>query len=157
MTTAPGSGYISCKRTPGQLEYLLTCPGARMSAFLLEQQGQPRGYGLLAHIAGQTRLADLQLAGPAGPSDWTAAYSLAIAAAKADPEACELVTFAGLPHRAEALMACGFRVTHSEPVYLLDPRKRLVQDPANPMLALDLQMADGDEFFLYDPARPYWT
>ena len=157
MTVAPESGYISCKRTPGQLEYLLTCPSARMSAFLLEQQGRPRGYGLLAHIAGQTRLADLQLAGPAGPADWTAAYSLAIAAAKADPDACELVTYACLPHRAEALTSCGFRLTHSEPVYLLDPRKRLVQDAASPMLALDLQMADGDEFFLYDPARPYWT
>ena len=148
---------IACTRTPEQIEYLLTCPQARMSAFAIEQQGRPRGYGLLAHIAGQTRLADLQLTAPADAADWAAAYSVAIAAAKADPEACELVTYSCLPHRANALTACGFRAMHSEPVYLLDPRKRLIKDPANPSLPLDLQMADGDEFFLYDPARPYWT
>ena len=148
---------IACTRTPEQIEYLLTCPQARMSAFAIEQKGHPRGYGLLAHIAGQTRLADLQLTAPATALDWAAAYSVSIAAAKADPEACELVTYSCLPHRAEALAACGFRAIHSEPVYLLDPRKRLIKDPANPALPLDLQMADGDEFFLYDPARPYWT
>lgn len=151
------SKYIACKRTPERIEYLLKCPNARMSVFVMEHQGRTRGYGLLAHIAGQTRLADLQLAGPSSAADWAAAYSLSISAAKADPEACELVTYSCLPHRAEALTACGFRATHSEPVYLLDPLKRLIKDPANPALPLDLQMADGDEFFLCDPARPYWT
>ena len=148
---------IACKRTPAQLDYLLTCPHARMSAFVIEQEGRPRGYGLLARIGGQTRLADLQLAGPASAADWVAAYSLAITAAKADPEACELVTYACLPHRARALAACGYRALRGEPVFLLDPRKFLIKDPANPTLGLDLQMADGDEFFLFNPEQPYWT
>ena len=151
----PVEGWIGCRRTVGMLNYLLDCPAARMSAFLIEREGKPCGYGILSHVRGQTRISDLHVT-PGSPENWRNAYALAVEAARRDPECAEVVSWVSAGFRRTALQSCGFRALGSEPVFLYDPRKRIVP-PDDAALPLDLQLLDGDEFFLADALYPYST
>jgi hypothetical protein len=111
---------VVCERTPGSLDYFLACPAAQMDAYLLERDGTPVGYFLLSRVGSQCRIADLWIRSPDGPA-WAEAYAAATAAARADPRITQITTAASLPLQTGALEKVGYRRTHAEPAFVLDP------------------------------------
>jgi hypothetical protein len=115
---------LVCARTPESLNYFLACPAAKMDAYLLERDHAPAGYFLLSRIGGQCRIADLRI-GSADALEWVEAYTIATAMARTDRQIHEVVVGACSPLQSDALQQAGYRRTHSEPVFVLDPERRL--------------------------------
>ena len=115
---------VVCARTPELLGYFLACPAAKMEAYLLERDHSPVGYFLLSRVACQRRIADLWIHSPDGHA-WTEAYATATATARADPQISEVTAAVSWPLAASALQQVGYRRTHAEPVFVLDPDRRL--------------------------------
>ena len=126
---------VVCARTPESLAYFLTCPAAQMEAHLLA----PAGYFLLSRIGRQCRIADLWVRS-ADRHEWAKAYAAAAAAARTDPDTTEVTVAASLPLQTGALEQAGYRRTHAEPVFVLDPG-RLLEDRND--LAVSLLENDG--------------
>ena len=135
---------IRCRRTPKVLNYLLACPVAAVSAFLLVRGTQPQGYYILSRVGYQMRIADLSVNSDS-PADLQAGYSLAARTAAADPAVSEVLTAVSTEMAREALARNRFRLLDRRSVLMLD-RKGLL-DGAPP---LDLQLLDGDEFYLHN-------
>jgi len=115
---------VVCARTPELLSYFLACPAAQMDAYLLERDGKPAGYFLLSRVGNQCRITDLWIRSPDGHA-WTEAYATATAAARTHPRITEVTAAASLPLQTGALHQLGYRRTHSDPVFVLDPDRRL--------------------------------
>jgi len=130
---------VVCARTPGLLGYFLACPAAKMEAYVLELGRTPVGYFLLSRVGCQCRIADLWIRSPDGQA-WAEAYAAATAAARTDPRITEVTAAASLPLETGALQQSGYRRTHTEPVFVLDPNRRL-GDRSD--LALSLLENDG--------------
>lgn len=145
------AGFTATERTPPLLNYMLACPGAAFSGFLLRQSERVRGYFLLCHVAGQTRIADLRVDSE-DAEDWYAAFALATRQAAADPATCEILAVSSIRPGVAALHRCGYRFRRHDPIFLLDPRRRLA---AAPPLNLDLLV--GDEAYLHVPSYPFET
>jgi hypothetical protein len=143
--------FPSTRRTPALMNYLLQCPGAVMSAFLMRHGGHPRGWFVLARVGGVMRIADLRVAS-SNPEDWRAAYALATRAGLADPDGCELIAAAATPLSQEAIRQSGFRLRRKDPVFLLDPKGLLL-----PHAPLEVSLIDSDAAYLYNPEYPYLT
>lgn len=131
--------------------FLLRCPGVQFEYWSLLKNRRPRGFFLLARAEGQTRLADLRVVSN-DAEDLAGAYSVAVRAARADPQACELVAVAPDLEVASALEANGFRPRGATPVFVRDP-KGLLGDAKR----LRLSMLDDDSAFLKFPQHPYST
>jgi hypothetical protein len=112
--------------------YFMACPAAPMEGYLLEREGAPVGAFLLSRVGDECRIADLRTNG-----DWVGAYQAAVAAAG---NVTRIVAAASVPARTEALEQAGFRRTHSEPVFVLDPESRL---PAE----LSVSLLENDGFY----------
>ena len=125
---------VTCARTPELIDYLLACPAAQMESHTLEH-----GSFLLSRVGHECRIADLWLQ-PARPQDWAAAYSSAVAAAAVNAHTVQVTAAASHQPQIEALRQAGFRHTHSEPVFVHDPDRRL-GDPSG--LALSFLENDG--------------
>jgi hypothetical protein len=154
VTLVAGSAdprYTFAYHSTEMLDFALRCPQANCRAFLLRERGETRGYFLLSRLAGQGRVADLRIASTAD-RDWAAAYSVALAAAAADPAACEVSAVSSTELTRTALAANGLQLSGERPIWFYDPRRLLVDGPA-----LQLQAIESDAFFLYDPANPYVT
>jgi len=145
------SPFPSTRRTPGLMNYLIACPGAKYSAALVRHKGDLRGWFVVSRAGGQARIADLWLDSNL-VDDWTAAYSLALRAAMADPEAYEIVAAASIPLAVEAAAAAGFRVHHSEPIFALDPKMLLPSSPA-----INVNLLESDGAYHLNPVYPYLT
>jgi hypothetical protein len=141
--------FPSTRRTPALMNYLLQCPGAVMSAFVMHHKGDPRGWFVLARVGGVVRIADLRVAS-SSPEDWRAAYALATRAGLADPEGCELIAAASTPLAEGAIRHSGFRLGRADPVFLLDPKGLLL-----PHAPLEVSLVDSDAAYLYNPEYPY--
>lgn len=115
------TGQVVCARTPESLAYFLACPAARMEAYLFDGAA---GYFVLSRVGSQCRLADLWIRS-AEPQVWAQAYAAATAAASADRTTTEVTAAASQPLQTEALQQAGYRHTHAEPVFVLDPTARL--------------------------------
>lgn len=115
---------MACARTPALLAYFLACPAAAMEAYLLQRGPTPVGYFLLSRVGCQCRIADLWVRS-ADLRDWAAAFSAATAAAGADPRVTEVTAATSSPLQAGALAQAGYRRTHTEPVFVLDPDRQL--------------------------------
>jgi hypothetical protein len=129
----PQPGLVSpavCYRDAALLNYYLACPAARMEGYLLERDGVPAGYLILAAIQGDCRIADLWVQSP-DPADWAAALELACAGR---PE--NRISVAGIA-------ASGFHLIGRQPVFVKDPRRSFPPD-----LHVALAMADNDAFYL---------
>lgn len=111
---------VVCARTPELLGYFLTCPAAKVEAYLLERAQTPAGYFLLSRVGRQCRIADLWIRS-ANRRDWAEAYAAATAAARSDPHTNEVTVAASSPLETGALRQAGYRRTHAEPVFVLDP------------------------------------
>jgi hypothetical protein len=145
------ASFTATARSPALLNYLLGCPGAAFSGFLLHQGDRLRGYFLLCHVAGQTRIAEVRVDSE-DAADWQAAYALATRQAAADPDTCEILAVASIRPVTESLRRHGYRFRRHDPIFLLDPQRRLAGVPD-----LNLDLLVGDEAYLHVPAYPFET
>jgi hypothetical protein len=132
------TGQVVCARTPQSLGYFLNCPAAKIEAHLLERAQTPAGYFLLSRVGRQCRIADLWIRA-ADRQAWAEAYATAAAAASKDLHTTEVTVAASAPLQTGALEDAGYRQTHAEPVFVLDPDGRLGTND----LAISLLENDG--------------
>jgi hypothetical protein len=144
-----GSCFTAPARGAALLNYMLRCPGARLSAYLVKEAGATRGFFVLAHVGGQTRIADLLLDSTEA-GDWTAGYALALGEAARNPRTCEVTAAASTPLGKAALLDAGFRSRGYEPVWIGDPEHALPE--AAP---LHISMLEWDGAYLYNPSDPF--
>jgi GMP synthase-like glutamine amidotransferase len=144
---ARAAEFTPARRSPELLNYMLACPGAAFSGFVIREGGQARGYFVLSRAGGQTRIADLWTSG-----EWPAAVSLAAREAARDRATCEVTAVASVEPLRRAIEANGFQGRGAAPVFLYDPKGLLATAPP-----LDVQLLDGDECYLNNPADPFWT
>ena len=130
---------VVCARTSESLNYFLACPAAKMDAYVLERGPTPAGYFLLSRVGCQCRIADLWIRS-ADPREWAEAYGAATATARTDPHNTEVTVAASSPLQTAALERAGYRHTHTEPVFVLDPGS-LLGDRSG--LAVSLLENDG--------------
>jgi hypothetical protein len=150
ILAADRSDWVFGERTPGLLNYVLSCP-ANCRGFVLMHNGEARGHLLLSRMGGQSRIADLWVASEQ-EADWTAAYTTAIGAAEEDPDCCELAAGCSDVLTRTALEASGFHFYNEKPLWLFDPAGQLANAPP-----LHVQGLESDGFFLHDPQNPYLT
>jgi hypothetical protein len=84
--------------------------------------------------------------------DWQAAFALATRQAAADPATCEILAVSAIRQGIEALSRNGYRLCRHDPIFLLDPQRRLEGAPN-----LNLDLLVGDEAYLHVPAYPFET
>lgn len=113
-----------CARTRESLCYFLDCPAAKMEAHRLESGQAAVGYFLLSQVGRQCRIADLWIRSE-DRRDWAEALSAATAIARTNPDITEVVAAVSSPLEIEALEQAGYRRTHTEPVFVLDPGRLL--------------------------------
>lgn len=138
-------------RTPSSLNYMLSCPAAEFSGFLIIADQEPRGYFMLAKLGEQTRIVEIRLDTKDQPS-WAAACKLASHVAAQDSAISEIIAATSETSIATAFQQIGFRLRRSDPIYAYDPRGLLEDAPP-----VGLSMLDGDVCFLTDPDHPYLT
>jgi hypothetical protein len=143
------TSFISPRRTAAGLNYLLNCPAARFSGFLVSQGGRLRGYFLLTQVGGQVRIAEMRMDTEA-PEAWNAMCAVAAQTAAENPEACEIVAGSSIDSIGKLWLQANFTHRITDPIFCYDPRNLLNFGPA-----LDLNVADCDFCLLNDPASPY--
>jgi hypothetical protein len=131
--------HVVCARTPESIGYSMACPAAEMDAYVLERGHTPAGYFLLSRVGDQCRIADLWIRSPDGQA-WAEAYAAATAVVRANPRITQITAAASLPLQTGALQRAGYRRTHTEPVFVLDPGRLL---GGRNDLALSLLENDG--------------
>lgn len=110
------------------LDFFQACPAAAIEGYELEDASGPVGRFLLSRIGDECRVADLwsdDLPGAYAAAVQTAGGATRIAAATSSPE------------KASALEQAGFRQTHTEPVFVNDPKGMLPEHPAVGLLEND--------------------
>jgi hypothetical protein len=140
--------FTASIRTWDAVKHLISCTAAEFSAFLIRQNGQPRGYFLLTRIGHQVRVSDIRLS-TCDRETWQSACSTALETAAQDPEVAEIVAAASVPLVQELWQKAGFAHRRTDPILCYDPAHRLPSGP------IDLTLADGDLCFLSDPQFPY--
>jgi hypothetical protein len=140
-------------KTAAVLNYMLQCPAAEFSGFVVSESNQLRGYFMLARVGGQARIVDLDLQNDAHrPDDWRAISLLAAHTAVQDPRTAEVIVGTSRAEIGESFKQIGFWRRRVEPIYYLDPGDRL---PAG--VEFDLSLIDNDFSFLYNPRHPYMS
>jgi len=142
--------FTTTLRTPALLNYMLECPGAAFFGFVVQQRGRVRGYFLLSHVAGQARIADVRVDSE-DAADWLAAFTLATRQAAAHPATCEILAVTSIRQGTGALRRLGYRFCRQDPIFLLDPQRRLTG------AELNLDLLVGDEAYLHVPGYPFET
>ena len=146
----PVRGLAVTERSVGLFHYLLSCPGFPMHLYVVESGSCVRGYFLLASVAGQARIADCWM-DSAEPADWRALVLCAVAQARHEPQAAEVVAYASDALLAGALRSCGFDARFELPV-----RVRPSVADAMPQGTLRVQMLDTDDAFLFLGRHEHW-
>lgn len=137
----PGIGVA--ERSAALFAYALACPIVPMELYLVERAGLARGYFLLASAPGQVRIADCWMDSDS-PEEWRALLGCAVAQAREDPQAADIVGWANDGLTASALRACGFRAGLASTIQL-----RPATGAALPAEPLRLQMLDSDAAYLH--------
>jgi hypothetical protein len=148
---APTGDLSVFERGEHLFHYILACPIAPTGLYVMQREGQPRGYFLLSFARGQARLADYWMQS-GDPADWRALIQCAVREASKHPAAAELAVWASDADAAERLRECGFHARGTLPVQILAPR--------NPELAertLRVQMLDNDAVYLHGPRSAFWV
>jgi hypothetical protein len=141
--------FRSPRRTAAGLNYLLRCPAARFSGYLVSQGQQPRGYFLLTQVGRQARIVDVRM-DTEDRESWRAVCALATRCAAEDPETCEVVAASSVEAIGEAWLQSGFAHRKTDKIFCYDPRNLVTSGPL-----LDLNVADCDFCILNAPAFPY--
>jgi hypothetical protein len=141
----PKPGVVSeivCFRDAALLNYFLKCPAGRMEGLLFYNQGQLAGYGIVAYIRDECRLAEIWIDSPR-ENDWTAAFLLAMdhAAGASGVTRTVLGVSAKIPQLAA--QAAGAYLCGRQPIYIKEPKSLLPET-----LDLSLGMLDTDAFYL---------
>jgi hypothetical protein len=139
----------SSRRTAAGLNYLLSCPAARFSGFLVSQAQRLRGYFLVTKVGRQARIVDIRVDSEDQES-WGAICALAACSAAEDPEVCEIVAASSIDVTGEAWLRAGLVHRETDQILCYDPRSLLTPGPS-----LDLNLADGDLCILNEPLSPY--
>jgi hypothetical protein len=129
--------------------YFLACPSIEFQLYLALKDGSPQGGFLLSFAPGVARIADLWVVEPS-TDRLEAMYRLALVAAYSTGHAAEVVSYASIDSRADALGRCGFRA-------LIESDLMAYSATGCPTEAIDCQMIDNDAAFLYDLAPEYLT
>lgn len=140
---------IAPRRTAAGLNYLLSCPGANFSGFLVTQAEKSIGYFLLAQFGRQARIVDLRIDRKDGES-WQSVCALAAATAAENPETCEVVAGSSNEAIGNLWLRTGFKTRRTDPIFCFDPQNVVGSGPQ-----FDLTLADGDMCFLSEPGSPY--
>ena len=143
------TGSTAPRRTAAGLNYLLSCPGANFSGFLVTQAEKPIGYFLLAQLGRQARIVDLRIDRKDGKS-WQSVCALAAGTAAEDPETCEIVAASSNEATGNVWLQTGFTTRRTDRIFCFDP-----QNLAGSRPQFDLTLADGDMCFLSQPGSPY--
>jgi hypothetical protein len=143
--------FTPCKRIPEMLNYMLRCPGATFSAYLLRKGHELRGYFILSYVGGQCRVADVLLNSNV-PADWRAAYAAATRIAAENPETCEVQAASSIQLVSDAILQNGFHLREHCPIFLWDAKGLLAEAPP-----LHINLLDGEGSYLRDPAHPFLT
>ncbi len=151
LTPALLAAFTPPARSAALLNYMLRCPAAKFSGYLLRASGRPRGFFLLSSVGPQTRIADL-FTDSADPAAWTAAYALASRAAQDQPQTCEIAALASIGVAREALAGNGFRPRGGDPAWVFDPNQLLA-----PHRPLHMTMLEWDGSYLYNPENPFMS
>jgi hypothetical protein len=130
--------------------FLLECPITPAEFYVVEKDGQPRGYFVLALAVAQGRIVEAWME-PGSTGDWRALYSLAIRQAAKHPELREVVTVVTNDAAArEGLMYAGFRPRGELPLCsMFRERDR----PGE----IRYQMVDNDNAWQHDGSSYYWS
>ena len=145
------TGMALLERSVELFRYVLSCPIVPFSLFAVERAGQIEGYFLLATAPGQVRIADCWMSSEE-PAAWRALILCAIAQAKQDPQAAEVVAWANDRLLTAALGACGFHARFRVPVQILP-----ANEAAMPPVPLRVQLLDSDAAYLNPRERVFWA
>ena len=144
-------GTAIFERTVDIIAYLLKCPITPLEIYSVAKDGSDRGYFLLAHAPGQTRIADFYVDSE-DREDWRALIQLAVSRAARNPDAAEVVAVGSDAVTRQALLDCGFHARGDSALRIL-PRTG-VELRAGP---IRFQMIDSDAAFLHENRRAYWA
>lgn len=147
----PTRGMAVLERTVALFRYVLACPIVPLALYAIERAGRVRGYFLLASAPGQVRIVDCWVDSDER-ADWRALILCAVAQARRDGQAAEVVIWASDPLLADALGECGF---HARQVVAV--RLRVAEGAPMPPLPLRLQILDNDAAFLHEGVAHYWA
>jgi len=139
------------ERSVGLFRYMLRCPIVSMQLYALERAAQLRGYFLLASAPGQVRIVDCWV-NSGDPSDWRSMLLCAVAQAKQDAQASELVIRASDPLLTTVLLRCGFHRRGETPI-----RLRPARETPMPASLLRIQMLDNDAAFFHEGRDEFWA
>jgi hypothetical protein len=143
------SQEISPLRTIRGLNYVLACPAAEFSGFVVRDSARLVGYFILANVGHQSRIVDFSVA-----SDHPHALPMLCAAAArtaaADRRVAEIIAGASSEKGQNPWQQLGFRPRRQDPILYLDRRKLLSSETI-----LHLNLVDGDLAFMYSPDQPY--
>lgn len=145
------TGMALLERSVELFRYVLSCPIVPFTLFAVERAGQIEGYFLLATAPGQVRIADCWMSSEE-PAAWRALILCAIAQAKQDPQAAEVVAWANDRLLTAALGACGFHARFRVPVQILP-----ANEAAMPPVPLRVQLLDSDAAYLNPRERVFWA
>jgi hypothetical protein len=144
-TVLPRPGVVSeivCFRDAALLNYFLKCPAARMEGLLFHKQGKLAGYGIMAYVRDESRLAEIWM-DSSEDADWTAAFQLAIEHGARSPGVAKIVTGNSVRAPQMAAQAAGAHLCGRQPIYIKAPKSQLPET-----LDLSLGMLDTDAFYL---------
>jgi len=136
-------------RTAAGLNYMLDCPAAEFSGFVVSGAKQVRGYFVLAKVGRQARIVDIQ-GDPSNSSDWRSICVLAAHTACQDPRICEVIVGSSRTQIGESFEEMGFWLRRVDPIYYYDPHNLLARGTL-----LELSLMDNDFSFFYNPEYPY--
>jgi hypothetical protein len=142
----PSPELTPVRRSPELLNYMLACPGAAFSGYVIRERSAVCGYFVLSRVGGQTRIADIWTEG-----DWAVAFSLAVREAMRDPETCEVAAAASIDRLRRAARS-QLQPRGADPIFVYDPKGLLAGAPP-----LHVQLLDGDECYLNNPNYEFWT
>jgi hypothetical protein len=146
-----GEGTTIFERTADIVVYLLKCPVTPMELYSVAKDGSGRGYFLLAHAPGQTRIVDFYVDSE-DREGWCALIQLAVSQAARYPTAAEVVSVGSDAVTRQALLDCGFHARGNSALRLL-PGKG-VELRTGP---IRFQMIDSDAAYLHENKNAYWA
>ncbi len=138
-------------RTAAQMTALLRCPVTPMELYTVAKGAENRGYFLLAHAPGQTRIADFYIDSK-DPADWRILIQLAVSRAEQNPAAVELASMGSEPVTRQALLDCGFHPRGEAAIRILHGKQMTF-----PAGSLRFQMIDNDFAYLHQNRNEYWA
>ena len=138
------------ERTAAGIALLLQCPITPSEFYLLEKDGEARGYFVLNLAANQCRVGEAW-AEPGDIEHWRALYTLASRKGRDHSQITEIVTAVTNDAAAkQGLLQSGFRPRASIPLRLLIPGGGYPE-------AVRYQLVDNDSAFMNHGSEVHWT